>query len=289
MKLLSTRAFFVATLFVFICAPSLLGQADASLIPSGGEISVPGEADLTEEQRLEIQAQLQISIANLQAQGKIAQQWSALSAPAQFILPVRGQGAAANDYGIHGISNYVDQNPSFPNQLLDYNCGARTYDTSTGYNHSGIDLFNFPFSWNKMDNNEVSAVAAAGGVIIGKSDGNFDRNCAMGSGTPNAIYLRHGDGTVTWYLHLKKNSLTTKNVGDSVSQGEFLGVVGSSGSSTGPHLHFETYDASNVLQDPYQGSCNTKNNFSYWIEQPAYRDSKINKLMTHSAPPVFPA
>jgi hypothetical protein len=86
---------------------------------------------------------------------------------------------------------------------------------------------------------------------------------------------------------LKRNSLTTKAVGETVAQGEFLGVIGSSGSSTVPHLHFEIYNAANQLQDPYQGTCNLMNSFSYWLVQPAYRDSSINKLMTHSAAPVF--
>jgi hypothetical protein len=80
--------------------------------------------------------------------------------------------------------------------------------------------------------------------------------------------------------------LTTKAVGETVTQGEFLGVIGSSGVSTVPHLHFEIYNADNQLQDPYQGPCNLMNNFSYWLVQPAYRDSAINKLMTHSAQPV---
>jgi murein DD-endopeptidase MepM/ murein hydrolase activator NlpD len=104
--------------------------------------------------------------------------------------------------------------------------------------------------------------------------------------TWNIVVLRHSDGTVSMYGHLKLNSLTTKAVGETVTQGEFLGVIGSSGQSQGPHLHFEVYNADNQLQDPYQGPCNLMNNFSYWLDQPAYRDSSINKLMTHSAQPV---
>jgi hypothetical protein len=217
-------------------------------------------------------------------QGRLNQTNSFL--PPLFISPVTGNDAVTNDYAVYGISNFVDQNPAFPNQLRDWNCGTRTYDTAAGYNHKGIDMFTFPFPFNKMDNNEAMAVAAASGQIIFKANGNSDRSCSLNNSNWNAIYVRHNDGTVSWYGHLKNNSLTTKAVGDQVVQGEYLGIIGSSGNSTGPHLHFEIYNASNQLQDPYQGACNTMNTTGYWLNQPAYRDSKINKIMTHSAAPL---
>ena len=92
----------------------------------------------------------------------------------------------------------------------------------------------------------VRIVAAAPGTIVSKTDGNFDRNCAIGSGQWNAVYVRHADNSVAWYGHMKSGSLTTKAVGETVVTGEYLGIVGSSGSSTGPHLHFE------ILRDGMQ-------------------------------------
>jgi murein DD-endopeptidase MepM/ murein hydrolase activator NlpD len=240
---------------------------------------------LTEEKRAELQEQVQSSINKLRGEGKLAAIDS--SSPPKFIFPVRGNGAGERDYGSHVIPFFVDHNPAFINQLLDYNCATRTYDTATGYNHKGTDISNFPFAWNKMDNNETVAVAAADGEIVFKQDGYFDRSCTTSTTTTwNIVVLRHSDGTVSYYGHLKLNSLTTKAVGETVTQGEFLGVIGSSGQSSGPHLHFEVYNPDNKLQDPYQGTCNLMNNFSYWLDQPAYRDSSINKLMTHSALPV---
>ena len=252
---------------------------------NGGEYKVRSGECLTEQARAEIKIQLQESIERLRSEGKLNQKVS-FAAPL-FIFPIVKNPAVNNDYGVHGISNFVDHNAAFPNQLRDFNCGTRTYDTSDGYNHKGIDMFTFPFGINKMDNDEAIAIAAATGQIIYKSNGNFDRNCAFNSSNWNAVYVRHADGTVSWYGHLKNNSLTTKAVGEQVAQGEFLGVVGSSGNSTGPHLHFEIYDSSNRLQDPYQGSCNLMNTTTYWLNQPDYIDSKINKVMTHSAPPSF--
>jgi len=206
----------------------------------------------------------------------------------RFRWPLRVVGAAADEFGVHGISNFVDQDPAFPDELLDYNCGARTYDLANGYNHRGIDFFTWPLAWTWMDQNAVQVVAAAPGIIVARSDGNFDESCGFG-GTWNAVYVEHADGTVAWYGHLKAGSLTSKTVGEGVQIGEYLGVVGSSGSSTGPHLHFEVYDALNNLVDPFAGPCNGLPRRVRWLRQRPYYDSAINKLVVGVAPVEFPA
>ena len=198
----------------------------------------------------------------------------------------------SNDYGYHGVSGFVDNNLNYYDNLLDYNCGSRTYDTED-YNHQGTDYFLWPFNWDKVENDVVSVVAASSGIIVGKSDGNYDQNCG-GWDTDystewNAVYVQNDDGSISWYGHMKNGSLTNKSFGDTVKVGEYLGIVASSGISTGPHLHFETYkdNTYNHLIDPYAGNCNNYNDDSWWIEQRPYYDSAINKIMTHSAPPEF--
>ena len=52
----------------------------------------------------------------------------------------------------------------------------------------------------------------------------------------NLVTVRHGNGVETRYAHL---SATTVKVGDHVEQGQQIGNVGTTGYSTGPHLHFE--------------------------------------------------
>lgn len=206
----------------------------------------------------------------------------------KFDFPLRAA-SNLNDFNFYGISGFVDHNPAFPNQLRDYNGGTRTYDVSSGYNHKGTDYFTWPFGWYKMDNSQVEVVAAESGVIVGKIDGNFDRNCAMGSSQWNAVYIRHSDNSVAWYGHFKRNSTTSKAVGQTVEKGEYLGIVGSSGSSTGPHLHLEIYNSSNQLVDPYFGAFNPTINTSWWNEQEPYYDSRVNAVLTHSSPPIFPS
>jgi murein DD-endopeptidase MepM/ murein hydrolase activator NlpD len=243
--------------------------------------------ELTKAQREEIIALLKQNETMLRKEGKLTTT-NDLSA-VTLIWPIK-LAAGYYDNNFYGIVNYVDENPLFPDQLKDYNCGARTYDLSSGYNHQGTDISTWPFPWQKMAQNAVQIVAGAAGTIIGKSDNNFDQNCAfcVGPCTWNAVYVMHSDGSVAWYGHMKTGSLTSKLVGQTVAQGEYLGIVGSSGNSTGPHLHIELYTNSSYtkLVDPWAGPCNALNgNTSWWANQQPYFVSTVNKIMTHSAAP----
>ncbi|CAN5588577.1 hypothetical protein BH10ACI3_BH10ACI3_18720 [soil metagenome] len=249
----------------------------------GGEFTNKPKDYMSPEQRQNIQAEIKANMARLERDGKLP---PARPEVVALSWPLRAA-AGITDFNVEGISNYVDQNAAFPNQLLDWNCGARTYDQTSGYNHAGVDMFTWPFGWKKMDQNETEIIAAAPGTIVAKSDGNFDRSCGFNNNNWNSVYIRHSDNSVAWYGHMKNGSPTAKAVGQTVALGEKLGIVGSSGNSTGPHLHFELYNASNQLQDPFQGSCNSLNNFSWWATQEPYRNSRINRLMTGSAPPDF--
>ena len=265
---------------------AIFGAAAFATPPAGGgDYSQHAPTDrITESQRRDIQEQIDANLALLEAQGKLPQ---SRAGAIQFDWPLEAS-ASLTDPGYHGISNFVDLNPGAPGQLLDYNCGARTYDTNSGYNHSGIDFFTWPFGWKKMDNNEVNIVAAAPGVIAFKSDGNFDRQCSFNNSNWNAVYVRHADNSITWYGHMKSGTVTSKGVGDSVAAGEVLGVVGSSGSSTGPHLHMETYDGDGNLIEPYAGACNALNGESWWSDQREYYDSALNAVTAGFTPPSFP-
>ncbi|MEO8670620.1 MAG: M23 family metallopeptidase [Tahibacter sp.] len=189
----------------------------------------------------------------------------------------------SNQFGYHGVSNYVDDDPAFPNQVRDYACGARSYDNAGGYNHAGIDYFLWPFPWRTMDEEQVAIIAAAPGVLIASADGNPDRSCAMGDAPWNAVYIRHADGSIAWYGHMKRGSVTRKAPGEMVEAGEYLGLVGSSGSSTGPHLHFELHDANGVIIDTKHGMCNAGPD--RWINPQPYEDAAINSLSLHTAEP----
>jgi murein DD-endopeptidase MepM/ murein hydrolase activator NlpD len=259
--------------------------------PNGGgsyKMLMDIKDEITTAQRARIILRLQTNEVLLRSKGKL--QANKNPTATAFEWPVK-QALNNNDNGYYGISNYVDENPAYPNQITDYNCGTRSYDVSSGYNHAGTDIFTWPFSWKKMERNAVEVIAAASGTIIDKSDGNFDQNCTFCTSACNwnAVYVMHADGSVAWYGHMKSGSLTNKLVGESVAVGEYLGVLGSSGNSTGPHLHFEVYTNSSYTQlvDPWAGPCNNLNGFtSWWANQQSYYVSTLNKVMTHNAAPA---
>src|SRR3546814_6955408 len=67
----------------------------------------------------------------------------------------------------------------------------------------------------------------------------------------NWVALRHDDGWVTTYAHMRNGSLAVR-VGQRVARGDKLGLVGLSGNTDFPHLHFAV-TRGNVLLDPFTG------------------------------------
>jgi len=95
--------------------------------------------------------------------------------------------------------------------------------------HSGIDIGN----------------AGYGAPVIAATDGVVTFAGVMG-GYGNCVMINHGDGIVTLYGH-GQEILTT--LGTEVSKGDVIMLVGSTGNSTGPHLHFEVRK-NGIIQDP---------------------------------------
>jgi PKD repeat protein/murein DD-endopeptidase MepM/ murein hydrolase activator NlpD len=240
----------------------------------------PSSQPLSEEEEQRIRAEVDANIARLAAQGKLPAREESVT----LDWPLR-LSRELSDPGYHAVSGLVDHDPDYPGHVLDYNCGSRTYDMDNGYNHEGSDYFSWPFPWLKVETNGVEVVAAAPGTIVGKQDGQYDRQCTWTGSDWNAVQVRHADGSVAWYGHLKNGSLTDKPIGSQVAAGEYLGIVASSGRSSGPHLHFQLERAGQVV-DPYHGPCNAEP--TWWAAQRDYYDSAVNALMTGDAAPEFP-
>ena len=86
-------------------------------------------------------------------------------------------------------------------------------------NHKGVDIGGVYYT------SRVHA-AKAGTVIISTYSSSYG----------NYVVVSHGSGNTTLYAHMSSRSVS---VGDYVNQGDVLGITGSTGISSGPHLHFE--------------------------------------------------
>ncbi|HUG85317.1 MAG TPA: peptidoglycan DD-metalloendopeptidase family protein, partial [Euzebya sp.] len=79
-------------------------------------------------------------------------------------------------------------------------------------------------------------IAAPGGTPIGAAGAGTVVSVGWRGGYGNAVIIDHGGGIATLYAH---QSRTAASVGQSVSQGQIIGYVGTTGYSTGNHLHWE--------------------------------------------------
>lgn len=123
-----------------------------------------------------------------------------------------GGGGSANASGsfMWPVASYVYVSSRF---------GLRVHPiTGQKKSHTGIDI------------------ASNQGTAVYASDGGSVTLAGWNGGYGNCIMIDHGNGYVTLYGHLSSISVS---VGQTVSQGTTIGAVGSTGNSTGPHLHFE--------------------------------------------------
>ena len=128
-------------------------------------------------------------------------------------------------------SRASSQSTRFP--LASYVYVSSRYGLRRGKLHTGIDL----------------AASSGTHVYAWKSGTVILSSWAGGYG--NCILVRHSDGTTSRYAHLSGYNCS---VGNKVAAGELIGYVGSTGNSTGPHLHFEVIiNGSTVNPAPYLG------------------------------------
>ena len=109
------------------------------------------------------------------------------------------------------------------------------FPDNRGYSHKGIDITGGGIMG-------ATCVAANGGTVIGSNNScshNWGKSgsCGCGGGYGNYVLISHPGGKTTMYGHL---SSVTVSTGQSVRKGQTIGYVGSTGWSTGAHLHYET-------------------------------------------------
>ena len=146
-------------------------------------------------------------------------------------------GGSSNGSGSSSIHDELEISPSG----FVWPCPGFYYLTSEwnedrgSYNHGAIDIADAGIMG-------ADVVAVKDGIVIDSYNGCYhnwgkDGSCGCGGGYGNYAMIAHDNGKMTVYGHL---STTMVYTGQKVYQGQVIGFVGSTGHSTGPHLHFET-------------------------------------------------
>ena len=136
-------------------------------------------------------------------------------------------GTSAPSYSGGGATNFIYPCPA--GYISSY-CGGRTSPTAcASSNHKGVDI-----------------AAASGAAIIASAGGTVVSSSYSGA-RGYYVVISHGNGVSSLYQHC--NSINV-SVGQYVSQGQTIATVGSTGISTGPHLHYEVL-INGVNVDPY--------------------------------------
>jgi murein DD-endopeptidase MepM/ murein hydrolase activator NlpD len=111
--------------------------------------------------------------------------------------------------------------------------------THTGYimPAQGVLSSGYGWRWGRMHHG-IDIAAPVGTPILASSSGTVEFAGWNEGGYGYMVELRHADGSLTRYAHA---SQLLVQQGQSVTQGEAIALVGSTGRSTGPHLHFEIH------------------------------------------------
>lgn len=109
----------------------------------------------------------------------------------------------------------------------------------------GVDYVTSDFGYRMLYNElnfhrglDISGAGALGKPVVASAAGTVEQVTSGTTGYGYSVLIDHGSGVKTRYGHCLAGSITV-NVGDEVEQGQQIAQIGSTGNSTGPHLHFE--------------------------------------------------
>lgn len=205
------------------------------------------KADIVEKQdelrneQAELQAELDEATqlitditANLADNAAVLEQFEAAEREAEtnvanMVLALEKQRQAEAAAAVAGTGAFIWPVPSCT--YLTSRFGLRVHPIyGTTKSHTGVDI---------GAESGATIVAADGGTVV---------MAGVNSGYGNCVMMDHGNGYKTLYGHMSSIAVTN---GQTVSQGDTIGYVGSTGVSTGPHCHYEVWkDGSRI--DPEQ-------------------------------------
>ena len=171
------------------------------------------DAKIAEDQQVE--AEIQQIYAQLAAQQAAAQQAQQQASNSSSSSSSDSSGSSA---GSTAVVNTGDLSFRWP--LPGYSTITSGFGSRWGSNHTGIDI-----SGGGVYGSPIVA-AESGTVVVATTHWSYG----------NYVIVDHGNGYTTLYAHMSSIGCS---VGDYVTKGQTIGYVGSTGDSTGPHLHFE--------------------------------------------------
>lgn len=110
---------------------------------------------------------------------------------------------------------------------------GQMYTPTTNYQYSA--RFGQPGGWSSGHHTGLDFAAPSGTPVFSALAGTVVE-AGWGGAYANIVIVKHSNGIKTLYAHLSSSTVT---VGDKVLRGQRIGTVGTTGNSTGPHLHFE--------------------------------------------------
>lgn len=117
------------------------------------------------------------------------------------------------------------------------------WDSSSGYITSKYGYRIHPVAGQRKKHTGIDLVSTSNNKIVAVEDGvvtlrTYNKGSSYGNGVEILHTLSDGTKIYTFYAHMKDETVKCK-VGDNIKKGEVIGKMGSTGMSTGDHLHFE--------------------------------------------------
>ena len=217
---------------------------DAALKQMLAEETAAAVQIVADEKRAELEAlknQMDITQANLNQKQSALSEWerreNELEAQSEDLATqIAGLQAALSSSSGSGSVNGSSGSGYIPNGMFIWPCPGGSGSSSYGYRtHPVYGTTRFHAGTDISASYGSKILAAASGTVIVVDTPVPGQNTG-GSGYGNFVVIDHGDGVSTLYAHAKNVYVS---VGDTVSSGDHIADVGSTGTSTGPHLHFE--------------------------------------------------
>ena len=195
------------------------------------------ESELAEQARLEAESEAEINKALKEAEDKYAAQLAEIERKRKEAEAAAAAAAAANKNNYNN-NNAGSGNSTVPSTGPNVTGGSWYWPLPGRYRLSS--LFGGRILWGYYDNHTGTDIPAPGGTpIYAANDGVVTTVNAnpYASSYGNYCIISHGGGYATLYAH--QCQAPAVSVGQTVSKGQVIGYVGTTGNSSGNHLHFE--------------------------------------------------